>query len=102
MNCRSTTLVNNIDALEDVQGLSRRRRGKPQLTTDESRKFLAKALQSAEEEDDGAIAAMMALLMGDEASEIVERTVRNLDDGGRLLWITDSKTQAGVRRLSSN
>jgi hypothetical protein len=27
------------------------------------------------------------------------RTVRNLDDDGRLLWITDAKTQAGVRRL---
>ena len=41
----------------------------------------------------------MALLMGMRASEIVERTIRNLDDGGRLLWITDAKTQAGVRRL---
>jgi integrase len=41
----------------------------------------------------------MALLMGMRASEIVERTVRNLDDEGRLLWITDAKTQAGVRRL---
>lgn len=50
-------------------------------------------------EDDGAVAAAMALLMGMRASEIVERTVRNLDDGGRLLWITDAKTQAGVRRL---
>jgi integrase len=33
------------------------------------------------------------------ASEIIERTVRNLDDEGRMLWITDAKTQAGVRRL---
>jgi integrase len=50
-------------------------------------------------EDEGAIAAAMALLMGMRASEIVERTVRNHDDEGRLLWITDAKTQAGVRRL---
>ena len=41
----------------------------------------------------------MALLMGMRASEIVERTIRNLDDDGRLLWITDAKTQAGIRRL---
>ncbi len=87
-----------INALEHVQGLGRRRRGKPQLTTDEARKFLAKALELAAH-DDGAIAATMALLMGMRASEIIERTVRNLDDEGRLLWITDAKTQAGVRRL---
>jgi integrase len=86
------------NALENVQGLGRRRRGKPQLTTDEARRFLAKALELAVE-DDGAIAAAMALLMGMRASEIIERTVRNLDDEGRLLWITDAKTQAGVRRL---
>ena len=88
-----------INALEHVQGLGRRRRGKPQLTTDEARKFLAKALELAEDDDGGAIAAAMALLMGMRASEIVERTIRNLDDDGRLLWITDAKTQAGVRRL---
>jgi integrase len=90
-----------IDALEHVRGMGRRRRGKPQLTTDEARKFLAKALELAEqEEDEGAIAAAMALLMGMRASEIVERTTRNLDDDGRLLWITDAKTQAGIRRLA--
>ena len=32
-------------------------------------------------------------------SEITDRIVRNLDDDGRLLWITDAKTQAGIRRL---
>ncbi|MEP6653614.1 MAG: tyrosine-type recombinase/integrase [Myxococcales bacterium] len=95
--CRSKGWT-KIDALEHVQGIGRRRRGKPQLTTDEARKFLAKALELAEA-DDGAIAAAMALLMGMRASEIVERTIRNLDDDGRLLWITDAKTQAGVRRL---
>jgi integrase len=86
------------NALENVQGLGKRRRGKPQFTTDEARKFLAKALELAEG-DEGAIAAAMALLMGMRASEIIERTVRNLDDEGRMLWITDAKTQAGVRRL---
>ncbi|MDB4982109.1 MAG: integrase [Myxococcales bacterium] len=41
----------------------------------------------------------MALLMGMRVSEIADRIVRNLDDEGRLLWITDAKTQAGIRRL---
>jgi integrase len=36
---------------------------------------------------------------GMRASEIVDRTVRDLDDGGKLLWIPDSKTEAGRRTL---
>src|SRR5690348_485354 len=47
----------------------------------------------------GAVAAMMALVMGMRASEIVSRVVRDLDDGGALLWIPDSKTLAGRRKL---
>jgi integrase len=33
------------------------------------------------------------------ASEIVSRVARDLDDDGRLLWIPDSKTEAGKRTL---
>jgi integrase len=88
-----------INALEHVQGMGKRRRGKPQLTIDEARKFLAKAMEWADAGDDGATAAAMALLMGMRGSEICERIVRNLDDDGRILWITDAKTQAGIRRL---
>src|SRR5450432_1728842 len=51
------------------------------------------------EKEAGAVAALMALLMGMRVSEITDRIVRNLDDDGRLLWITDAKTQAGIRRL---
>ena len=47
----------------------------------------------------GAVAALMALLMGMRVSEITDRIVRNLDDDGRLLWSTDAKTHAGIRRL---
>ena len=32
-------------------------------------------------------------------TEIVSRVVRDLDDGGKLLWIPDSKTEAGRRTL---
>jgi integrase len=49
--------------------------------------------------DAGAVAAMMALVMGMRASEIVSRVGRDLDDDGRLLWIPDSKTEAGKRTL---
>jgi len=37
--------------------------------------------------------------MGMRASEITTRVARDLDDGGRLLWIPDAKTEAGKRTL---
>jgi integrase len=86
------------NALAEVKGMGKRRRGKPQLTVDEARRWLAVGMEMARKED-GVVAALMALLMGMRASEIADRIVRNLDDDGRLLWITDAKTQAGIRRL---
>jgi integrase len=86
------------NALAEVKGVGKRRRGKPQLTVDEARRWLAVGMEMAAKED-GVVAALMALLMGMRASEIADRIVRNLDDDGRLLWITDAKTQAGIRRL---
>ena len=43
--------------------------------------------------------ALVTLLMGLRAGEVVSRIVRDLDDGGRLLCIPDSKTAAGKRTL---
>ena len=45
------------------------------------------------------MAALMSLVMGLRAGEVVSRVVRDLDDEGRLLWIPDSKTEAGKRTL---
>ncbi len=86
--------------LDAVEGQGRRRHGKAQLRVDESRKWLARAIKLADAGDVGAITAMMSLLMGLRASEIIERTVRDLDDEGRLLWVTKSKTAHGVRKLA--
>jgi len=47
----------------------------------------------------GAVAAMVALLMGMRASEITSRVVRDLDDEGRLLWIPEAKTERGKRTV---
>jgi integrase len=60
---------------------------------------MAKATELADCGEAGAVAAMMALLLGMRASEIVSRVVRDLDDDGRQLWIPDSKTDAGKRTL---
>lgn len=80
----------------DLKGKGRRRRGKPQLRIDEARRLLAKCL---EEGSDSALAVAAVLLLGCRASEITERQVRDVDDGGTMLWIPSSKTDAGRRRL---
>ena len=89
---------NPWEALElDIAGAPRRR--KPQLRIDESRRFAECAHAEAEAGDDAATAALVALYLGLRASEIVARDVRDLDDGGRVLWIDTAKTAAGERWL---
>lgn len=77
-----------------IEPTGRVSKGKMQLRVDEARKFQAKCLELG---DDGAIASLMCLLLGLRASEVVERVGRDVDDGGRLLWIDNSKTEAGRR-----
>jgi integrase len=85
--------------LDGVEGVGRRRHGKEQLRIDEARRWQAKAIGFADQGKEGAVAAMMCLSMGMRCSEVVNRVVRDLDDAGRLLWIPDSKTLAGRRKL---
>ena len=81
----------------EVEGVGKRRRGKLQLRVDEARTWLKKALELAEQGDDGAVAAMMTLLLGLRASEVIKRVGRDVDSQGTLLWIDCSKTPAGRR-----
>ena len=86
--------------LEDVEGVGKRNHGKEQLRIDEARKWIAAAVELADREDEeGAVAAMTTLLLGIRCSEVISRTVRDLDDDGKLLWIPDSKTAKGRRNL---
>lgn len=86
--------------LEAVAGVGRRRHGKPQLRLDEARAWRAHAHELAAAGDEGAVAALLALLCGLRAGEIVGLRVRDLDDGGRLLWVASAKTAAGVRQVA--
>jgi len=85
--------------LEQVEGVGKRRHGKAQLRIGEARRWLVKAVELADAGEAGAVAAMMALVMGMRANEIVTRVARDLDEDGKLLWIPDSKTEAGRRTL---
>lgn len=99
--CRWAVKVGHLrkSPLDGIEGIGRRNRGKAQLRIDEARRWLAKAHEFAAAGEDGAVAAMMTLLMGMRAGEVVSRVVRDLDDGGRLLWIPDAKTEAGKRTV---
>jgi integrase len=87
------------EALDGIEVLGRRKRGKPQLTEDESKRFLECALGLGGGGDVGAVAAVTALVLGMRASEIAERIVRDLDAGGTKLRITSAKTAAGIRTM---
>ncbi len=87
------------EALDGIEVLGRRKRGKPQLTEDESKRFLECALGLGRAGDVGAVAAVTALVLGMRGSEIAERIVRDLDAGGTKLRITSAKTAAGVRTM---
>lgn len=87
------------NALDGVKGQGRRTHGKPQLRLDEARTWYRKARELAERGDERAVVALLALLLSGRATELVTRRVRDVDDGGALLWITESKTEAGRRVL---
>lgn len=92
-----------------VKGIGKRRpRGKSlgkagnELRVKQARTWYRKALELARAGDHGAIAALVALLLGLRASEIISRLVADLDEDqgpADLLWIPCAKTAAGRRTL---
>jgi len=73
-----------------VKGVGRKKRGKPQLSLDEARRFYSVALDLARRGDAGAVAVLMAISMGMRTSEILSRTPRDIDNEGTLLRINDN------------
>jgi len=83
-----------------VRPLGKVRAGKPQLRIDEARRFVATAQKEfAETGAPLAVAALLALLMGLRTGEVLARVVRDVDDGGRNLWIDAGKTRHARRHL---
>jgi len=81
---------------EGVEGVGRRKRGKKQLTIDEFRALAAHCFGSPSSET---IAVISAAILGLRASELCGLLVRDLDDGGRVVIVSSSKTEAGIRRV---
>ena len=90
-----------VDVLAGLKVEGKRNRRKPQLEKKEqSRKFLARALELGAQGDAGAVAAASALLLGLRASEIANTIVDSLDEDGRVWIISEAKTEAGDRRVA--
>lgn len=93
----------DVQLLADVKAEGRRRCGKPKLSLDESRKYLATCLVQATSPDPkvkhAAIAASMPLVFGLRSGEVLNRQAKDVDDDGRILRITSAKSRAGIRSL---
>jgi integrase len=89
----------DVNVFEGIKGMGRRHRGKKQLTTDEAARWFEVALRWASQKREGAVAALVALNLGLRSSEICKRVVRELDEDGRILRVTDSKTEASNRAV---
>lgn len=86
------------EALNDRR-LSHRRPGPSRRRSGRSAEMAGQSAAARGRREAGAIAALVTLVMGARAGEVVRRVVRDLDDDGRLLWIPDSETEAGKRTL---
>lgn len=86
-----------LNPFKDVKAVGKVKAGKSQLRIEEVRRFTESARQCFEEENEPlAIGALLALTMGLRTSEVLNRVVRDLDDGARYLWIDEGKTALGI------
>lgn len=78
------------DPFAESKATKPRRTGRPQLRIDETRKLEAAALADAHP---SGLATAMLINMGIRVSMLTERVVRDVDDGGRILWVDRAKTK---------
>ena len=82
-----------------VQPVGRQATGKTQLRIDEARRFEAVALSRAQAGDVPALGALLMMYLGLRQGEVAARVARDIDDGGRVLWVPSGKTKNARRRL---
>lgn len=82
------------DPFAKVKPIGRRNRGKPQLGLDETRKLQDVCVAERSRES---AAVLASVLLGYNNTEVVNRQVRDLDDGGNVLHVTRGKNRYRVR-----
>ena len=87
--------------LDEVKAIGMPGAGKPQHTRDQARRFFRTALPLAEAGDKGALAVLLALLLGLRQGELTGRRVKDCDNvegpGTLVLRIRKAKTKKGNR-----
>lgn len=84
----------------DIQPVGRVSVGKPQLRIEEAKLFIDEALRRYDQKgSELALGAVVALLMGLRAGEVLKRSARDVDRGGEILWIDSGKTRNARRFL---
>jgi integrase len=96
--CLTQGWLKGRNPFSDVEPAGRERKGKTQLRVDAARKFSAYCLSVASDEP-GAVAALLALILGMRSGEILGLVGVDVDDGGRLLWVSGTKTESSRRHL---
>lgn len=86
---------------EGIEPKGKRKHGKPQLRLDEARKLLDATVAASLAGDRGALIVALILLTGFRATESASLDARDVDDDGRLLWIDETKTESGKRRMAT-
>lgn len=89
------------DPFAAVEPLGKRKRGKPQLRLGEAKALLDVTEAAAQAGDRGALLVALILLTAFRATESAELEARDVDDEGRLLWIDESKSERGRRRMAT-
>lgn len=85
-----------VNPFADIKPVGEKKRGKPRLRVNGTRQYMAVLLEDPSLE---ATAVLTALMLGLRASEVVNRTVEDLDDNGWLLWIRNGKTENADREI---
>ena len=97
---------------DGVSGIGKRKRGKEQLRVEETRKVVDVALRQARQplsecprridryRRESSLGVLVALYLAFRSSEVTDIVRRDVDDGGRLLWVPDAKTDNGRRTLT--
>jgi integrase len=82
-----------------IEAVGTSNRGKPQLRLEEARELVALASEYIRAGQTGPLSVLCCLVLGTRISEILNRTVRDLEDKGRVLVIEVGKTPSASRRL---
>ena len=89
-----------VSPFQGVKPRGKPNRGKAQLRIEEAQRFIQTALSRWNSERTPiTVAALTALYMGLRANEVLQRRSRDLDAGGRILWIDFGKTLNARRHL---